>query len=155
MAGGLEGRVDGGRRRGRLRPAPRVRDTRGSDRNVVPLINVIFLLLLFFMVAGEFATQREAKVEPPASFSDRPDPRWAPVLVLDGTGELRLDGRPVSLTNIGAVLAVDGVVAHRVGLQADAHAGGARLADVVEHLAAAGVGEVALSTRRRAAGAAR
>ena len=44
-----------------------------SDAGILPLINVVFLLLIFFMIAGQLAEQAPFEVEPPASDAEAED----------------------------------------------------------------------------------
>lgn len=41
-----------------------------SDDNLVPLINVVFLMLIFFMVAGQIRASDAVPIMPPDSLSD-------------------------------------------------------------------------------------
>jgi biopolymer transport protein ExbD len=37
-----------------------------SDDNLIPLINVVFLMLIFFMVAGQIQKSDAIKLQPPS-----------------------------------------------------------------------------------------
>ena len=64
---------------------------------VLPLINVVFLLLIFFMVAGQLAPRPEGDVQAPGSASARTDEDLEQLmLVLDDQGRLLHDGEPVN-----------------------------------------------------------
>jgi len=41
-----------------------------NDDNLIPLINVVFLMLIFFMVAGQIQPSDGVKVTPPSSIND-------------------------------------------------------------------------------------
>lgn len=43
---------------------------KNSDDNLVPLINVVFLMLIFFMVAGQIRASDAVPIMPPDSLSD-------------------------------------------------------------------------------------
>ncbi|MGE0483221.1 MAG: ExbD/TolR family protein [Gammaproteobacteria bacterium] len=126
--------------------APR-RRARSIDDQLVPLINIVFLLLVFFMVAGQVAPTGNLEVEPPASRSRAPLPTEPMRLVLRRDGALSLDGRAVAAVDLGAVL---GEAARRtpVALAADHDVRAATLAPVLTALRAAGLAEVTLYTRR-------
>ncbi len=63
---------------------------------VLPLINVVFLLLIFFMVAGQLAPRPEGDVEAPDSASaDTEENLEQFMLVLDKEGRLLHQGEPV------------------------------------------------------------
>lgn len=59
----------------------------GPDVNLTPLIDVVFLLLIFFMVSTTFSKQSEIVVELPEA-SDRPvQEKQAPIdLIIDAAG---------------------------------------------------------------------
>ena len=68
---------------------------------VLPLINVVFLLLIFFMVAGQLAPRPEGDVEAPDSASaDTEENLEQFMLVLDKEGRLLHQGEPVDLSLI-------------------------------------------------------
>ena len=79
--------------------------------NITPLIDVVFMLLVFFMLATNFARFRLIGVESP---DDRPVAATSEgaVVIQVGTGDrLLVDNRPVAredfLQTIGEILAVD------------------------------------------------
>ncbi|GGB96711.1 hypothetical protein GCM10011352_23550 [Marinobacterium zhoushanense] len=41
-----------------------------GDDNVIPLINIVFLMLIFFMVSGQVSKSDVVKTEPPKSVND-------------------------------------------------------------------------------------
>ncbi|MCG8693196.1 MAG: biopolymer transporter ExbD, partial [Minwuiales bacterium] len=45
---------------------------RSDDDRILPLINVVFLLLIFFMLAGRLSAGDPFRVDPPASVSADP-----------------------------------------------------------------------------------
>lgn len=42
---------------------------------MLPLVNIVFLLLIFFMMAGAVSAPEPLKVQPPRSWSTRPELR--------------------------------------------------------------------------------
>jgi len=62
---------------------------------VLPLINVVFLLLIFFMVAGQLAPRPEGDATAPDSASANTEEDLEQLmLVLDAEGRLLHDGQP-------------------------------------------------------------
>lgn len=116
---------------------------RRGGENVIPLINVVFLLLIFFMIAGSLGRTDLFRVEPPESVSKAPLPAEARRLLMAADGRLALDGSRVRLAELGRLL--DGTDAP-VEIKADAGAPAVRLLDVLETLRGAGIGEVELVT---------
>jgi len=63
--------------------------------NLTPLIDVVFLLLIFFMVSSRFSELTQLSVNLPegesgACFTDMPL-----LLIVDASGQMRLNGEPV------------------------------------------------------------
>jgi len=84
-----------------LQASPRPR--KSIDDQLIPLINIVFLLLIFFMVAGQI-TQTDALIEPPESLSRKPAPETPALLVLERDGALRMDGRTIEPRALAAAL---------------------------------------------------
>lgn len=64
--------------------------------NLTPLIDVVFLLLIFFMVSTTFERESEIEIELPEATAERPDREAAAVEVwIDTGGRLYLNGRPL------------------------------------------------------------
>lgn len=133
---------------------------------VLPLINVVFLLLIFFMVAGQLAPRPEGDVDAPDSASANTKENLQQVmLVLDKEGRLLYQGQPVDGGRVDELIR-----AHRaatppadtaskdlgragakepVRLMADAGTPLSTLRDSLETLRDAGVEEVRLVTRSK------
>ncbi len=62
--------------------------------NLTPLIDVVFLLLIFFMVSTTFDTTSEIKIElPEASANQTPTPADKVTILIDPRGFFYLNGR--------------------------------------------------------------
>ena len=70
-------------------PAPERRD---QGENVIPLINVVFLLLIFFMLAGSFQATEPFEVEPPEVRAGEPEDDDEGVILLGADGQLAFEG---------------------------------------------------------------
>src|SRR5690606_29249188 len=79
-----------------------------ADAGILPLINVVFLLLIFFMVAGRLNEAEPFKVVPPVSQQAGP-PEAAALRVLAvlvaADGRLALNGRPMDAAGLRAAVA--------------------------------------------------
>ena len=65
--------------------------------SVLPLINIIFLLLIFLVLGGIFTEPELLDVHPPESISDRESTDEPMQILLGKEGELAYDGREISL----------------------------------------------------------
>jgi biopolymer transport protein ExbD len=121
-----------------------------SEANLIPLINVVFLLLIFFMLAGRLAPTEPVAVDPPRSDSPQSARATPLVLLIDRTGQIRLDGELLDETTLAARVA-DRLANGPPHLQikADATLEALRLVDLLELLRAAGAEEIDLLTLAR------
>jgi biopolymer transport protein ExbD len=126
---------------------PRTR-ARIDDERVLPLINVVFLLLIFFMLAGQLATPDPFRVEPPESASERLVDAQELVLLIAADGRIAVDGEEVRLDGLTAraAAAVKQMPGLKVRLRADAASDAAQIVRILEALRAANVETVHLLT---------
>ena len=92
--------------------------------NLTPLIDVVFLLLIFFMVSTSFSELTQLVVDLPEAEGDSANTDNALLLVVDVQGDMTLDGEPVPNDARGLSVALDqrlsGNTAISVTLSADA-----------------------------------
>lgn len=123
-----------------------------NELGMAPLIDVVFLLLLFFMLTSTFADPRAIDLSLPtsASATARPD---APIAVaIDEQGEVFLNGASIALDALQAEVAtlLDPNPDETVTLGADAEVRVQRLVDVMDRVRAAGALNLAFETARGA-----
>ena len=124
---------------------------KNDDERIFPLINVVFLLLIFFMLVGRVETPDPFKIEPPESSSKTSVPEsWIEIMAAVD-GRLAIDGRAVPEPEfIGAVrkiLAVAG--SSEVHFKADGQMPAARVIEIMDDLRKAGVMKLHLITARK------
>ena len=76
--------------------------------NVTPLIDIVMVLIIFFLLVGQLAMDRQGDVELPESVSGEPaTPESAPISVaVESDGRLVIDGRTTQPDKLGTVLRV-------------------------------------------------
>ncbi|WP_444678067.1 ExbD/TolR family protein [Halomonas sp. E19] len=117
--------------------------------NLTPLIDVVFLLLIFFMVSTTFETRQALELELPESSAGVDLERTPVVLVVTEQGDYRLGERRLPADSLASAMAGDAEQARQQGLIVEADAR-ARHADVVRALDAAGslgIRQVRIATR--------
>ncbi|WP_417723842.1 ExbD/TolR family protein [Salipiger sp.] len=117
-----------------LVPAPR----RPRPEPVVPMINVVFLLLIFFLMTAEIAPPQPFPVAPPVASGDMSEP--APALFVSADGQIAFGAERGSDALAAATRAGP------VTLRADAALPATELAGILARLGALGAGSVALVT---------
>lgn len=132
----------------RLPETPR----RAFGEPVIPLINVVFLLLIFFMLAGTFTTPQPFRVDPPEARSGKSEQGREDVVLLGADGELAFAGETLEDDD-----ALVGVVEQRLQsdsdfrlrLKADGRVSSRRLLDIMDRLREAGAERLLLLTADR------
>ena len=119
-------------------PLPGRERTRGE--NVVPMINLVFLLLIFFLLTATIAPPEPFPVRPPEGASGGEAPPGPP-LYLSAAGEIAW-GEARGEAVWAALAARDGT--EPLVIRADRAAPARRLAEVTARLAALGIIETAL-----------
>ena len=105
-----------------------------DDERILPLINVVFLLLIFFMLAGHLAASDPFEIAPPRSASD--------------DGRLALDGVEIEEAGLVALVAVRVAesASLRVQFKADGRSDATQAVAIMEQLREAGVKRLKLLT---------
>jgi len=121
------------------------RPPQDTEDHILPLINIVFLLLIFFMVAGALTTPHSVRVEPPEANveGEQPDRRET-TLYITADGGLTLGDEPVALEALAAAVGDREALL----LRADGAVDGVRVVAVMRALREAGVERVRLVTRK-------
>jgi biopolymer transport protein ExbD len=128
------------------------RQTRQPPENTIPLINVVFLMLIFFLFAGSIAKDDARRIEPPLNILEDETIRSTGALIVAADGltysgeeEVSVAGWLAAQTQSGTGATNDPVrVAADGTLQADL------LEQVLKQFQDAGRGDIVLITRRSA-----
>lgn len=116
--------------------------------NVVPLINIVFLLLIFFMIAGHIEQQNP--VQPPVSKSRESEPVMEDILYLYADGTIAWKDQTYTLKTFRSEISDEKILTAGDKLMIRADQG--RMANdfllVLEILRSKGVRDVRLITRQ-------
>jgi len=119
-----------------------------ADARILPLINIVFLLLIFFMVAGRLSASDPFDVSPPAT-GNASEARLEGVEILLGArGALALDGREMERAALKTALArrLRDAPDTRLRLRADQRGEARALVALMQELRALGARDVTLIT---------
>ncbi|SIT65851.1 outer membrane transport energization protein ExbD [Ectothiorhodosinus mongolicus] len=123
---------------------------RHDDNQMIPLINIVFLLLIFFMVAGVLEAQNILNVDPPDSVVTQASDERDILVLLDAQGQTALDETIVPLDSLTEavrtrITALGGETdALRVHIKADASVTTEQLLMLMDHLRDAGIQRITL-----------
>lgn len=132
------------RRRGRAS------EEQGVDMS--PLIDMVFILLIFFMVTTTFVKDAQVELDRPSASSAKPASTKAIRITLDRRGEVYVDGRPVRAWMLqGSVREQLRSGADRpVLVITDGAVAAQKLIDVIDECRLAGARDVAVATEKEA-----
>lgn len=124
------------------------RGDKNDDERVLPLINMVFLLLIFFMLAGKL-TAEQMKIQPPLSASQDPSSPQAVTLSMDAQGRLFLNARIVPQESLQLAMARHpdvGTMDSPLVLRASAAVEAAKVVTVMSLLREVGIDQLQLLT---------
>ena len=90
---------------GRLSSTIQIETSESVDINLSPLIDMVFLLLIFFMVTTVFVEETGITVDRPRAASSRQLERNSVLLGVSADGRVMHGGREVSVNNIRGLVA--------------------------------------------------
>jgi biopolymer transport protein ExbD len=123
-----------------------------SEDALIPLINVVFLMLIFFMITGQISPPDALNVEPPSSRQGQLTEPEPVILSMDAAGRVALNAEVVPAAELTERL-TEALAAQReatpaITLKADAAVTQAQLRVLLDRLRALGVERVQLLSRQ-------
>jgi biopolymer transport protein ExbD len=122
-----------------------------AEINVVPLVDIILVVLIIFMVTAPMVLKPSIDVNLPKAASGEDSPATPLTIAIGREGEVALNGKPASLTEIAAFateLAKDKPDSAAI-LEADKSVTLERLTELIDVVKAAGIKRVAFSTQKK------
>ena len=118
-----------------------------EEINMTPMLDIVFIMLIFFIVTATFVKETGIEVDKPtAEMADKK--KMANILVaISEEGEIWVEGRPVELGAVQSVIArlyAENPMGS-LSIQADEDAPGYHIVDVIEEAKAAGVSNISVS----------
>ncbi|SDL88667.1 biopolymer transport protein ExbD [Franzmannia pantelleriensis] len=117
--------------------------------NLTPLIDVVFLLLIFFMVSTTFETRQALELELPQSDSAAPLTASPVTLVVTRDGEYRLGEQRLDAAGLTMALAdvTDAAREHGLIVEADRQSAHGAVVTALDRAGALGIQQVRIATR--------
>ena len=120
---------------------------RSTEENVLPLINIVFLLLIFFMLAGVLAQNPPFELNSPATAeTEEAAQLQRQVLAVAADGRLAFAGEPIERDDLAEALA-DWPDDKPLQIRADGGIKAESMTGLFAALRSAGISEVDLLTR--------
>lgn len=130
---------------------PIARRVANQDDSLIPLINVVFLMLIFFMVAGQITATDGTDVETPDSISQVPLESEQLKVVINQQGDIYIDGQQKTIEQLSEIVLVHvtGLKNNDTGqvvIKADSHLAVDKLQAILKQIKQAGVNSLSLMT---------
>ncbi|MGM0521367.1 MAG: ExbD/TolR family protein [Pseudomonadota bacterium] len=119
-----------------------------TEVNLTPMLDVVFIMLIFFIVTTSFIKESGVEIERPESSAASPRPDAQVLVAVTPEGAVWVDGRPVDLHRVGQTVADIVTGEGSVVIQADRNATTGVLIEVMDRLQSAGVDQVAVAASR-------
>lgn len=119
-----------------------------SEENVLPLINIVFLLLIFFLIAGAMTIPDLFPVEPPVSDSETPAAPVETIVLIGADGQISIQNELIAADQLYALARA--IIKQKplqpFKLKADSQAASGQVIGAIEALRNAGVQQTLLIT---------
>lgn len=116
--------------------------------NIVPMIDVVFAVLAFFLLSSLYFTRNEGlSVDLPQAQTGAPQPQPSLVVTLAADGRLGVGGQPVQEAQLLAVIQARSAVGQVVILQADQTVSHGRVVAIMDRLSTLEGIQLAIATQ--------
>jgi len=120
--------------------------------DISPLIDMVFILLIFFMVSTTFVKDMKLDLERPSATTSETASTKAIRLYIDNAGDTYLDGQPIRVWVIQSKLRdmLQGAASQSVLVVTDSNVPAQKLVEVVDQARRAGASDVGVATVQEA-----
>ncbi|HET8790649.1 MAG TPA: biopolymer transporter ExbD [Modicisalibacter sp.] len=123
-------------------------DNETTDIDLTPMLDVVFIMLIFFIVTTSFVKESGVEIERPESSAASPRPDAQVMVAITAEGAVWVDGQPVDIHRVGSEVAELVSDEGGVVLQADRSSTTGLLVEVMDRIRDAGVDKVAVAATR-------
>ena len=119
--------------------------------NLVPLINIVFLLLIFFMLSGTLTKKDFFEVSPPESITGASAEAPELVILISKDNKFALDNKPIKVNELETIFSkeLENRNIEEVLIKADGNAKSGILSQVIKHIRNAGIKRAAIVTQSK------
>ena len=117
--------------------------------NLVPLINIVFLLLIFFMLSGTLSKKDLFEVEPPLSYTASNAESPEIIILISYDNKISIDDKIISSNELEAYLTslLNKQSIEEVLIKADGNASSGTLSKVIRMIRNTGIKRAAIVTK--------
>ena len=137
-----------------MRPSHTQKDTSDVGVNLTPLIDMVFILLIFFLVTASFTKEAGINVDRPSAQTATRQERGNLVIAISQNGEIWIDNKQVDLRSVRAHVQrlhaqnPEGTVI----ITADQQSRSGLMVDVMDQVRLAGVSNIAIAAKQKGGG---
>lgn len=137
-----------------MRPSHTQRDTTDVGVNLTPLIDMVFILLIFFLVTASFTKEAGIDVDRPSAQTAVRQERGNLIIAISRNGEIWIDNQQVDIRSVRAHVQrlhaqnPEGTVI----ITADQQSRSGLMVDVMDQVRLAGVSNIAIAAQQKGAG---
>ena len=119
--------------------------------NLVPLINIVFLLLIFFMLSGTLTKKDFFEVSPPESNTGASAEAPELVILISKDNKIALDNKPIKVNELETILSkeLENRNIEEVLIKVDGNAKSGILSQVIKHIRNVGIKRAAIVTQSK------
>ena len=125
----------------------RVRDEEETEVNLTPMLDVVFIMLIFFIVTTSFVKETGINPRKPVAETARQKPRANVLIGIDTEGRVWMNNRQVQVGQVRQLIedAVNETPESSAVLIADTEAPTGVLIDLMDQVRLGGISEIAVS----------
>lgn len=123
-------------------------DSEATDIDLTPMLDVVFIMLIFFIVTTSFVKESGVEIERPESSAASPRPDVQVMVAITAEGAVWVDGQPVDIHRVGSAVAELASAEGAVVVQADRRSTTGLLIEVMDRIRDAGIDNVAVAATR-------
>lgn len=116
------------------------------DDQLIPLINIVFLLLIFFLVAGQIEQRSTQDIEPPILQQESTSQRLDKHFLVNSSGDLYFGGEQIQLEKLHSIVEREFLATQEFVIKADKNITAKKLTPVIQALNANLSGSIRLVT---------
>lgn len=122
-------------------------DTNNNEfESILPLVNVVFLLLIFFMLAGAFTTPDLFKVTPPIAQTDNKTSAKKGIILVNKDGTIAFQNKTLTTQQLGSIIKSKQENLKGLKIKADGSTDSIRVIKIIDVLQNHGVKQIELLT---------
>ena len=122
-----------------------------DDINMTPMLDIVFIMLIFFIVTASFVKEAGIKVDRPLATQALPKTQASILVAISPLGDIWIQKRKIELASVRPT--IERLRAENpqgtVVIQADQKTKAGVVLDVVDQIKAAGVTNLAISTEKK------